>query len=139
MFSLSASLSFWFDRILTSFLSLLQSLSNHFSVACGLVAFIFVVFKCDNVAETSNILVSLSTARFVPLTLSVSLSVSVSVSVSVCVCVCVHILSAHAQIFLLFLHRVPQRVSSYYHSNHMTHSSSSFLQVIKHLKFHFLC
>ncbi len=66
MFSLSASLCFWFDRILTSFLSLLQSLSNHLSVACGLFAFLFVVFKFDNVAETSNILFSLSTARFVP-------------------------------------------------------------------------
>ncbi len=84
MFSLSASLSFWFDRILTSFLSLLQSLSNHFSVACGLVAFIFVFFKCDNVAETSNILVSLSTARFVPLTLSLSLGLCL------CFCVCSH-------------------------------------------------
>ncbi len=66
MCSLSASLCLWFDRILTSFLSLLQSLSNHFSLACGLFAFIFVVFKFDNVAETSNILFSLSTSRFVP-------------------------------------------------------------------------
>ncbi len=45
MFSLSASLCFWFDRILTSFLSLLQSLSNHLSVACGLFAFLFVVLN----------------------------------------------------------------------------------------------
>ncbi len=50
MFSFSASLCFWFDRILTSFLSLLQTFSNHFSLACGLFAFIFVVFKFDNVA-----------------------------------------------------------------------------------------